>query len=402
MDMKKRLDETYLPDKEARKKRVVIGLSGGLNSFVTAYLLKIQKYELIGVSVMMNWEAAGDPQNILSCQMDQAKLDQIKEFCHQMSIPHFVIKATDEFKEEVVESWVASRITGTKANHCWNCHDLRMRLLYQKMVELEAVGLATGHLAKLFRQEAHHSVYVHTSNDDVYDQSALLSRLPHEILDKLMLPLSDLQQKEINKLAENFGITANAKKVQIHQCLDVNQNTDAFLAAHVPNKFRLPGELSDTERSTLGEHTGAYLHAFGQVYLVPHQRQNEVYKFVKYSMAEKRIEVSKGDYFKKQKFFLNNCRISEETPWSEPLKGVVKISETEFVDCWIYPKNLFSAVIEMESAHSIMEGDIITILKKKGKNSKIYLTGKARYVAEEPQVTEEGKESVKTDYARDF
>ena len=400
--MKKKLEETYLPDKEARKKRLVVGLSGGLNSYVTAYLLKIQKYELIGVTIQMSWDNEAESANVLSCHMDQTNLDKVREFCHQLGIPHFVVKASDEFKEEVIENWVASRISGTKTNHCWNCHDLRMKLLHKKMQELEAVGLATGHLGKLFRQESHHSVYVHTSNDEVFDQSALLSRLPHEILDKLMLPLSDLQQKEINKLAENFGLSTTPKKIKMHECLDIEHITDPYLDSHVPKKYKQPGELVDSEKTVIGDHQGVLMHAYGENYQIPHQRQNDVFKFVKYSVQDKRIEVARPDYFKRKKFFLNQCRISEETPWFEPLKGVIKISETEFAECWIYPKNLSSAVIEMDEPHSIIEGDVITVLKKKGKNAKVYLTGKARYVVEDHVDPEEGKERAKADYSRDF
>lgn len=402
MDMKKKLQETYLPDSDGRKKRLVVGLSGGLNSYVAAYLLKIQKYELIGVTVQLAWENESDSSRLLACQLDQSKLEKIREFCHQLGIPHFVIKASDEFKEEVVETWVAGRISGTKTNHCWNCHDLRMNLLHKKMLELEAQGLATGHLGKLFRQEAHQSVYVHSSNDELFDQSGLLSRLSHEVLDKMMLPLSDLQQKEINKLAENFGLSASPKKMDMFTCLEDENATAAFLQTHVPKKFQQPGEVVDLEKNFLCDHQGVLFHGFGENFPLFNQRKDDLYKFVKYSIPDRRIEVAKADYFNQKKIFLTNCRISEETPWFEPMKGVVKLSENEFADCWIFPKNLSSAVIEMEEARAITEGEIVTVFKKKGKNAKVYLTGKARYIVDDQVDHAEGNERAKVDYSRDF
>lgn len=402
--MKKKLDETYLPDKEGRKKRLIVGLSGGLNSFVSAYLLKIQKYDLIAVTVMINWENyKSDASNVLSCQLDQSKVDSIKEFCHQLGIPHFAVKASEEFKDLVVDSWAASRMSGTKPNPCWSCHELRMNILHHKMREFDAQGIATGHLAKIFRQESHHSVYVHTSNDEANDQSNILSRLPHEILSSLMLPLSDLQQKEISKLAENFGLSAMTKKIKMHECFDNKTLDPEYLAQNVSAKYLKPGELVDNDKGTSTDHEGIHHHQYGEVYSVSQQRQGEPLMISKYSFQDHRIEVAKPDVFRKQKIFLNACKISEETPWFEPLKAVVKIGETDFADCWVYPKNMASAVVEMEAPHLILEGDIVTVLKKRGKNAKVYLTGKARYIIEEKQqVQEEGKPRVKTDYSIDF
>lgn len=401
MDMKKKLDETYLPDKEARNSRVVIAMSGGLNSFVAAYLLKIQKYDLIGVTIALNWEnIKDDSTKVLSCHLDQTQIENIKEFCHQMGIPHYVVKAADEFKEEVVESWVASRITGTKSNQCWNCHELRMRLLFEKTVELDAQWLATGHLAKMFRQESHHSVYLHTSNDEVYDQAGILSRLPHEILDKLMLPLSDLQQKEIDKLAENFGLNANFTKIKMHHCFDQTQIAKGYIEKHVPKKYLKQGEVSGSEKT--GDHLGVQHYNFGEVFPVANQKPNALLYMTKYSLTEKKIEIATKDYFIRSNFFMKDCKFSEETSFSEPLKGVLKVGESDFADCWIYPKNLSCAVIELETPLLVLEGDIVTILKKKGKNSKVYLTGKVKYLIEEKPVMDQGKVRVKVDYANDF
>ena len=403
MDMKKKLEETYMPDKEARNKRLVVALSGGLNSFVTAYLLKIQKYDLIGVTVATSWENyKADASKILACQKNQVEVDSIKEFCHKLGIPHFTVKASDEFKEEVVESWVAGRITGTKSNPCWDCHGLRMRLLYQKMLELEAQGIATGHLAKIYKQENHHSVYIHTSNDELFDQSGILSRLPHEILLSLVLPLSDLQQKEINKLGENFGLVPKNKLVQMHGCFEFKSMNTEYLTENVPAKFLKFGDIVGPDNSQLGDHKGITEFQYGEVYTPVQGRAPESLFLTQLSLTDRKIAVKPGEYFMRQKLFLNSCTLSEETPWTEPLKGVIKLGETEYTDCWVYPKNVFSAVVETEAPLRVLEGEILTVYKKKGKNSKVYLTGEVRYIDEEPQIIQEGIKREKVDYSTDF
>jgi tRNA-specific 2-thiouridylase len=313
-----------------------------------------------------------------------------------------VVKASDEFKEEVVGDWLNGRIAGTKGNQCWNCHELRMKLLFAKMKDVDAQGLATGHLAKLFRQESHHSVYLHTSNDEVHDQSGLLSRVPHEILDKLMLPLSDLQQKEINKLAENFGLTAEPKKINMHDCFDIPYEEKGYLESNIPKRYQKAGELVGLDKTTNVEHLGIQHYKYGEPFPVPNQKSNDLFYVSKYTVSDKKLEVSKADHFIRKSLFLTQCKISDETSWAEPLKGVLKINENDSSECWIYPKNLSSAVIELETPLRVLEGDIVTILKKKGKNSKVYLTGKVRYIPDEKPVMEQGKERVKVDYTRDF
>ena len=79
----------------------------------------------------------------------------------------------------------------------------------------------------------------------------------------------------------------------------------------------------------------------------------------------------------------------------------MKCGSEDFVDYSIYPKNLASAVVELETTHKLLEGQIVTIFRKKGKNSKVFLTGKVRYVPE-PDDEQEGAERVKVDYARDI
>ena len=287
MDMKKKLEEAYLPDKEGRRERVVVALSGGINSLVAAYLLKIQKYDLIGVTVALNWDNyKEDASGVISCQLSKNQLDNIKKFCHQLGIPHFVVKASDEFQEEVVAKWLGHRMTGTKPNPCWNCHELRMRLLCAKMVELDAKNLATGHLAKLFRHEAHHSVYVHSSNDELHDQSSFLSRLPHEVLEKIILPLSDLQQKEVDKLAENFGLVPESKKIKIHDCFKINYVPDGYLDVNIPKKYLKTGEVIGLDKTPMGDHLGIHHYNYGGEYTSPQLNLSEPLFVTKYSVFE--------------------------------------------------------------------------------------------------------------------
>jgi tRNA-specific 2-thiouridylase len=270
------------------------------------------------------------------------------------------------------------------------------------MVELNAEYLATGHLAKIFRQESHHSVYVHTSNDEANDQSALLSRLPHEILDKLMLPLSDLQQKEINKLAENFGLSSLPIALKMHSCFNIPYTEGNILEQLIPPKFLKHGEVVDSEKSSIGDHSGIHRYKYSEAFLLPNQNAKNPLYLVKYTFNEKKIELQTQDYFLRDNFSLKDCKISEETSLAEPLRGVLKVGEVDYIDCWIYPKNFLSAHIVLDSSAKILEGEIISILKKRGKNAKVYLTGKVQYIPRPEPGSWDEKKVVKTDYGIDF
>jgi tRNA U34 2-thiouridine synthase MnmA/TrmU len=403
MDMKKKLEDAYIPDRPARKERVIIGLSGGVKSLVTAYLLKIQKYDLLAVTVVPGWESfPGKSEEVLSCQISPIQLEKIQEFCHQLNIPHFTIKASDEFQERVVESWMAKKVTGTLPRPCWDCHEFRMRLLHEKMKQLGAKKMATGHLGKLFQQEKNGTVYVHTSNDEINDQSELLNRLPPEILKSLLLPLSDLQKKEVTKLAENFGINPKDKKLLIHQCFPETPEITAYLEARIPPKFKPPGEITSLDKTDIfGEHQGVIFHTLGSPIMTSKlQRPNEMPFFSRYTNFDKKIMVGGPEFFEKKRVLLVDCYLSEGQSWIEPLKGSIKFGENDWLECSVFPKTLQTVLVEWESTKRVIEGEILTVYKKKGKNSKVYLTGKVKYLSESPQV--EGEVSAKLNYARDF
>jgi tRNA U34 2-thiouridine synthase MnmA/TrmU len=404
MDMKKKLEDAYNPDKQGRKEKVLIGLSGGVDSLVTAYLLKIQKYELLAVTVVNNWDDLTlDPSQSLSCHISSQRLDQLKEFCQKLGVPHVAIKLSNEFKENVIEPWMGSKVVGRLSHACWDCHDLRMQTLFNKMKEVGATHLATGHYAKLFHHEGHGSVFVHTSNDEQFDQSSLLSRLNHDLLNHLLLPLSDLTKKEVLKLAENFGVGVEAKPLKIHECLQWKDEMATIFEKKMPKKFLREGELTNAESSfTIAQHTGIHPFTSGNVYEYRDSGKPMKGYIGPYNYLEKKLLIVNDKFLLRNRFLLVKCNFSEEVSWLEPVKGFIIFSGHEEVECWIYPKSLSSVHIELTDSYKVINGEILTVVKKKGKNSKIYLTGEVQFLPEE-QAKEEGDTSVpKVNHSIDF
>lgn len=395
MDMKKKLEDAYNPDSQTRREKVLIGLSGGVDSYVTAYLLKIQKYDLMAVTILNSWdEGIVDQEKYFSCYVTPDKLLKIKNFCHRMSIPLQIIKSSAEFKENVIEPWMADKALGKNSGLCWNCHELRMNLLYEKMKEAGATKMATGHYAKLFHHEAHDTVFVHTSNDELHDQSALLSRLSHDVLKGLLLPLSDLTRKEVMKLAENFGVIAEKPFVRMHECLGLTPEISSLLEKKLPKKILKGGEITNLDGGmNLGHHEGIHTHSFGEKIELRENGKVVDGIFAAFAYSEKRMIVADPDYIKRSRISLINCHFSEDVSWPEPLKGYAVVSQNNIVECWIYPKNMSAVYLEFSEKYKFLPGEIISVLKKKGKNSKVLLTGQVRLLPSEKETTE-GEESV--------
>jgi tRNA-specific 2-thiouridylase len=406
MDMKKKLDQTYMPDKNAKAEKMIVGLSGGLDSYVAAYLLKIQKHDLIGVTILTGWDDyPGDQESVLSCVINNDHLTSIKAFCHQLGIPHVVVKLNSEFKERVVEPWMADRATGVYPNPCWHCHDVRMLAIYDRAKQMGVKKIATGHFAKLFHHDVHNTTFVHSSNDELHDQSALLSRLPQGLLHALELPLSDLQKKEVLRLGENFGLSGTGKKIEIHHCLPWNDIAKEYTLKKIPPRFQKAGQvILVTDNSTVTEHDGIMPHIYGEVIKAKDASNPSDLYLVDYNYQEKKLLVADDSYFKRNRVLLTECIITEETPWSEPVHGGMKISDEVFVDCWIHPKSNAAAFVEWDEKVALKEGEILSVFRKRGKNSKVFLTGKVQFILEEkvPEAAEGEKKHVKVDYTCDY
>lgn len=392
MGANNKLTETYLPDKVTRKEKVAVGISGGIDSLVTAYLLKIQRYDLVGITIAPSHEVLG--HDLFSCSISDKKIESIQAFCHQLGIPHVVMRISREFSERVVEKWMSKKAIGELPDQCWDCHAIRMHFLHEKMKELGAKTLATGHYGKVSRHDSEAMTVVQSSNDEAHDQSGLLSRLPQEILRNLMLPLSDLQKKEVLKLSENFGLQDSSKSVQMFHCLPESEETTGFLTAKLPARFRKEGGVYGEEERFL-DHEGVYKFRLGTV-IIKQERQ-ELY-FSKYVSNEKKVVLKDASWFQRQRILLRNCHIPAETAWGFPFRGVLLKAGVPH-DAWFYPKTLGACEVELESPLPFVEGEILSVQKKKGKNARVLLTGTVQFIEEEKN---QGEENVKVNYSYDF
>ncbi len=362
------------------KQTVIVGLSGGLNSAVAAMLLKIQKMDLIAVTIAPGPSFTTDPDKNFACHINQERLQKIKDFCHSLNIPHHLIQADESFTDKVAGRWISQKICGAIKDQCFSCHKMRMRFLFEKMIELGASGIATGHFAKVYMNPTNGDVSISSANDEVHDQSSLLSSVDNEILHKLILPLSDLSMKEVTKLADNFFLSFKEPEIKIHHCFPNTPELLTYFEANVPHSLREEGDIYDLGREhNLGQHKGIHHIDFNSEVEThgKHSHSGDHYKIAKYSMRDKVVEVGHPESFKSKGVHLMNCQFLDGVDSSFPLKCYLKINN-EFYEAMVFPKNLQGAYLELEESVELPLGELVTCYKRKGKNSKVLMSGTIR------------------------
>lgn len=365
---------------DRKQKSILVGLSGGLDSLVAAYLLKIQKKDLFAAMI------AATPEELLeqgdamfACHQSEARIAAVKKFCEHLHIPLTIIRSRDEFMDEVLEPWVAARLEVSRPTHCQNCHSLRMRMLYLKSLELGCQSFATGHYAKLFRH-ADGKVSVHSSNDIELDQSGALVTLPQEMLQHMELPLSELSHKEVQKIAENFEINLPVRSLSPGKCMPNSQATQRWLYAHSPASLRMKGEvigLPEVER--IGNHEGMADFEFGRPWLIEEKGgAKKELVVVGANLQTKELKVATPEWFNDTGAYLTHCHWDEGTDFSTPMKGYLHfgggLSDKEVM---IYPKTLGGAYVELlEGQESFLLGADLVVYKRRGKNAKVIVSGR--------------------------
>lgn len=365
---------------ERKQKPILVGLSGGLDSMVAAYLLRIQKKELFGVVIAGTPEELQEPGDALfACHQSDARIAAVKKFCEHLHIPLTIVRPREEFSEEVLNTWIAARLEVRRPRHCQNCHSLRMHVLYQKALEMGCESFATGHFAKLFKH-ADGKVSVHSSNDTELDQSGLILSLPQEMLQRMELPLSELQHKEVRKIAENFQLNLPTRTVKVGECLAPSEFTTRWLNTHSPASLRAKGEVLEVpENNHIGGHDGIAEHEYGRTWKVEERGQEKKeWVVVGANLHTHEIQVSDAKWFNDTGVQLLQCHWDQGSDFSTPMKGFLHfgggLADKEVI---VYPKTLTSAYVELlDGQERFLKGADLVVYKRRGKNAKVIVSGR--------------------------
>lgn len=242
-------------------KKVVVGLSGGIDSSMSLYFLKKQGFSPIGVSLKYCvWQdKVNKLKENICCTPESLRL--AREVCQKLQVPHHLVDVSKEFQKLVIDYFIKSHKQLETPNPCVICNRfLKFPALLKQAKKFKADYIATGHYAQVKKRRGKFDLL--RGKDKSKDQSYFLCLLTQKILSKTLFPLGNLTKKEVYKQAKKLGFKELVKKKESQDLCFVSSKVAPILLQKELGKK--PGRVVDTGGKFLGEHQGLYLYTIGQ------------------------------------------------------------------------------------------------------------------------------------------
>lgn len=222
-------------------KKVILGLSGGVDSSVAAAILKKQGYEVIGITFKF---------------VENFDVEDAIKVAKTIDIEHHIIDYRDIFKEKVIDKFLNDYKSGITPNPCVICNkNVKLRFLLDEMYKFNADYIATGHYAKIVDGRLYKSI------DKNKDQTYFLSQITKEELNKILLPLEGIDKEEVRKIAKEIGLTNADKKDSTDVCF-INKKFSEYISTNIKST---PGNIINIDNNeVLGKHKGLSYYTIGQ------------------------------------------------------------------------------------------------------------------------------------------
>ena len=239
-----------------KSNKVLLGMSGGVDSSVSALLLKEQGYEVIGTTLEL---FVGS-----SCCNVNTYLDA-KNVCNSIGIPHFTYDCKGDFRKHVIDNFIDCYANCKTPNPCIECNKyMKFGFMWEKAKELGCNYVATGHYAKTEYSEEYGRWVLKKSNAGKKDQSYVLWNIPKDLIEHVLFPLADFESKdEIREIARNNNLKVANKPDSEDICFVPDGNYKKFLETNSSIKPRI-GNIVNSKGEILGKHTGLYNYTIGQ------------------------------------------------------------------------------------------------------------------------------------------
>ena len=254
-----------MPLPTTRKQRIVVGLSGGVDSAVTAYLLKMQGHEVVGI-FMKNWEdddrpsgSGDDSEEFCSSNVDFVDAAAVADV---LGIEMEHVNFAADYKDRVFAEFLREYQAGRTPNPDILCNaEIKFKAFLSHAMRLGASSIATGHYARVRRNESTQLFELLKGLDPAKDQSYFLHRLNQAQLSKTLFPVGELKKTEVRRIANEIGLPNAKKKDSTGICFIGERPFRDFLNRYIA---KVPGPIKSDKGRVLGEHVGLSFYTLGQ------------------------------------------------------------------------------------------------------------------------------------------
>ena len=295
--------------------KVLLGMSGGVDSSVAAILLQEAGYEVIGITLEL--------YKCSNCNNNAAK--DAKAVCDKVGIKHYTVNYENEFKEHVINDFINQYKHCKTPNPCIECNKyIKFGLMYEKAKELGCKYIATGHYARIEYSKKYKMNVLKKSNAGKKDQSYVLYNLPQDMTNKILFPLGNFENKEqIRKIAKEHNLHIAAKPDSEDICFIPDGDYKKFLEENANFKPK-PGNIVNSNGKIFGRHLGLYKYTIGQ-------RKglgiaNEVPLFVKgFDIKKNELIVGKEDEIFTKEAIVDGINLILMEKLDKPIEVMAKI-----------------------------------------------------------------------------
>ncbi|AJA47697.1 tRNA-specific 2-thiouridylase MnmA [Clostridium pasteurianum DSM 525 = ATCC 6013] len=242
--------------------RVVVGMSGGVDSSVTAYLLKEQGYEVIGVTMQV-WPEDKEYEEREGGCCSLSSVEDARRVAHKLGIPFYVMNFKDIFDEKVIQPFIQEYLSGRTPNPCIACNKfIKFDAFLEKAKSLGADYVATGHYAKIYKNDKGRYL-IERSKDDKKDQTYVLYNMTQHQLEHTLMPCGDYSKDRIREIAKEIGLSVHNKKDSEEICFIPDNDHGAYIKRQRPEQVK-EGNFVDSNGNILGRHKGIVYYTIGQ------------------------------------------------------------------------------------------------------------------------------------------
>ena len=243
------------------KEKVVIGMSGGVDSSVAAYLLKEQGYQVIGVTMQV-WQEDKDYEEKEGGCCSLSAVEDARRVADKLDIPFYVMNFKEVFKRNVIDYFIDEYLEGRTPNPCIACNKyIKFDEFLRKAIALGAKYVATGHYALIEKTDERYLLKM--AKDDKKDQTYALYNLTQNQLSHTLMPCGDYSKDKIREIAKEIGLRVHNKKDSEEICFIPDNDHGGYILKHRPNNV-MPGDFIDKAGNVIGKHKGIAYYTIGQ------------------------------------------------------------------------------------------------------------------------------------------